>query len=277
MDAGFQLFESWAFGFELPYMRRHPGNSDQFIEDFHDTINFYQYLRHIYPDNRTRLRVAVDGVETLSDDHPADGLSSVKLKLKKRLLQTGGTGCPCGVAVSVQANLPVNGDQRGLSSGTETYSILGHAGLPLGAESAIYLTTGFSVLGQNRFFIEWPMNRITAMGDISFDLGIGGGIGFLMSFSGYSPWMHSRFDFVSTTSDPDYTKHERISSAYNSLFRWRGYQNYGFRYRWGLSGSQISLFIFEDFGFGDYDARSELTYNNNSPDVLIGSQLSLRF
>lgn len=276
LNAGAQLGEALAFTVELPYMRRHPGNTDRFIEDWHTTFGFFNYLRGEGPRNAARVRVAVDGQETFLDTSAADGLSSVKLKLKHRLFRTDGV-CPCGFSVSLQANLPVNGARRGLSSGTEGTSLLAHAGFPVGAASGIYFTTGVSVLGNNPVFAEWPVNRVTAMGDLSMDLEVGGGWGFLASLTAYSPWMKSRFDFLPESSDPVGAKRQRISSGYNSLFRWRGYQNYGVRYRWGESGSQFSLFLFEDFGFGDYDGRKDITYNNNSPDVLIGTQLSLRF
>ncbi|MCM2280750.1 MAG: DUF3187 family protein [Bdellovibrionaceae bacterium] len=276
LDAGIQVLEDLAFSVELPYLRRHSGSSDQFIEDWHQTFGFYNYLRSGTPDNRARVRVAVDGQETFEDNSPADGLSSVKLKLKYRVLGSD-SSCPCGLAFSVQANLPVNGSRRALSSGSESYSWLAHAGIPVGSESGLYFTSGFSLLGDNPVFGDWPLHKAVAMADFSMDLGVGGGWGFLASFTGYSPWMKSRFDFLPDVTDRHPVRDQRIASGYNSLFRWRGYQNYGFRYRWGPVGSQFSLFIFEDFGFGDYDGRKDITYNNNSPDVLIGTQLSLRF
>jgi len=276
LDLGFALGESWAFSVELPYMRRHPGNTDEFIEDWHQVFGFYNYLRGEFPRNRVRMRVAVDGQETLVESESADGLSSVKLKLKYRLFKWG-QSVPGGLAVSSQVNLPVNSDRRALSAGSQTVSFLAHIGIPVGRESGIYLTTGWSSLGENRFFKDWAMNRVVAMGDLTLDIGISNGWGVFASFLGYSPWMKSRYEFLSESESAGRRKQERISSGYNSLFRWRGYQNYGLRYRWGKAANQFSVFIFEDFGFGDYDSRREVTYNNNAPDVLIGTQFSLRF
>lgn len=277
LDAGFEIAPDLAFAVELPYARRHPGNSDEFIEDWHAIFAFYNYQRSAFPDNRTRVAVTAGGVSNYDDNAPADGLSSVKLKLKKRLLGADISTCPCGLAVSLQANLPLHGDRRALSSGTQTWSALLHAGLPIGSESGLYLTTGFSMFRENRFFSGWPMHKTSMMGDASLDIGIMDGFGVFGSMSAYSPWMRDRLDFVSPAVDPKTVKADRLSSGFNSLLRWRGYQTYGVRYRWGESGDQFAVYTLEDWGLGDYDDRKDVVYTNNSPDVLIGTQLSLRF
>lgn len=275
LDMGLQVLENTAVAIELPYQRRHGGNADQFIEDFHKTFNFFSQLRSGTPDNRSRVRIVVDGREVFFDEGTADGLSSVKLKLKHRVLGTTAK-CPCGLALSVQANLPVNGARRMLSSSSPSYSFLAHAGFPIRAESGIYLTTGYTRMGSDPYFQEWPLSKDSLLADVSVDFALFGRWGFIGSFTGRSPLMKSKFDFHTWTADPQTFKHERMASGYNSLFRWRGYQTYGARYRWD-DGDQLSVFAFEDFGLGDYDGRNEPAYNNNSPDILIGTQLSLGF
>ncbi len=273
-NLGFALGPRLAVSVEAPYANHNGGFMDDFIDQFHLFIQSDRFERNDYPKYGNHFLVQTNGVDNLASEH-AEGVGNVKAKLKLWLLKlkspTPGV-CECGFAISGQAKFPTQTWKHGLSSGSNDYTGMLHAGVPLGSNSGTWFTAGLTHVGEHKLFEGWPMRRWLQMYELSFDLGAGPQFGFILQARYESPLMmseHLSFNYSST--DPKDQAIERINSGWNSMVYWRGSESVGIRWRWG-QGNQVNLLFVEDWGGGKYDSSGGLTYINNAPDVELLTQ-----
>ncbi len=278
VDMGFALGSSVALSFEFPYANRNGGFLDDFIDQFHQTINSDRFLRHVNDEFNNEFEVKKNGEDMLATEH-GQGMGNTKVKLKWWPLQwlspTPGV-CDCGFALSAQVKFPTQARKFGLSSGNNDYTGMAHLGAPLGQYSAVWATAAVTHLGPNETFADWPRREWLQMYELSLDLG-GPSFGLLLQARTESPlFMQEHMEFDYTQSEEKARQGERIASGWNSLTAWRGSQLIGLRYRWG-QGSRVNFLIVEDWGTGNRDGRKDFLYVNNAPDVAFVSQFHFVF
>lgn len=274
LEMGYGLSSSLALSLELPYAYRNGGILDDFIDQFHQTIQSDRFFRHLNEDFNNSFVVQKDGIDQLATSK-GQGVGGTKVKMKwwpvKWLSPTRGA-CDCGIALSGQVKLPLQDRQFGLSSGTNDYSGLLHVGVPLGKYSAAWTTAAVTKLGKNDTFKDWPRREWAQMYELSLDIGFSPSFGVLLQARTESPFlMKEHLEYQYTYDDEQLRTAERVASAWNALTAWRGSQSIGLRYRWG-QGSQVNLLFVEDWGTGDRDSRGDFLYVNNAPDVAFINQ-----
>ena len=278
-DLGFSLGERWAFGVEALYANRNGGFMDATIDQFHILVGADRFLRNRFGEFGNTFSVKDGGVERLATTH-AEGLGSVKAKLKYWLAKWEGPNpgaCACGIATSVQAKVPTQRRELGLTTSHVDLSALVHLGVPIGQDSGVWLTAAYTRLGANDVFAAWPLIRDQRMLELHGDLGLYKHLGLVLTLRTESPLVdphHLRFDPYSVGATS--IKFERISTGWNALTQWRGSEGFGLRWRWGR-GQQFNVIMTEDFGLGDQDGTGNAFYSLNAPDVAFTSQLHLSF
>lgn len=268
-----------ALGIEVPYANRNGGIMDDFIDQFHQTINTSRFLRHLNEEFGNSFIIQKNDVDQLATKK-AQGVGNVKAQVKFWLLQwrspTPGV-CDCGLAVSAQGKFPTQRRELGLTSGSEDYSGLIHLGVPLWKYVGVWASAGFTKLGPNKTFDGWPRRDWQQMYELSIDLGFSANLGIIAQGRLESPlFMKEYLSFNHQYSEADNQSIERVASGWNSLVRWRGTETIGLRYRWGR-GSSISFLLLEDWCLGDADGRGDWNYVTNAPDVALVSQLHFLF
>ncbi len=266
---------SWlAVGVEVPYANRNGGFLDDFIDQFHQTVQTSRFLRHLNEEFGNSFIIEKNGIRQLATEK-AEGVGSVRAKMKAWIIKWNGSApgaCDCGVAISALAKFPTLKRERGLSSGSNDYSGLLHVGVPLWKYAGAWATAGVTKLGPNETFEGWPRRDWQQMYELTLDLGFDANWGLLLQGRMESPlFMKEHLDYDNVYSDADSQSIDRIASGWNSLVRWRGSQTIGVRYRWG-KGSSINLLLLEDWALGDADGRGEWNYVSNAPDVGFISQ-----
>ncbi|MGE0525678.1 MAG: DUF3187 family protein [Bdellovibrionales bacterium] len=280
LEVGQALTPDVAFAVEVAYANRNGGFLDDFIDQFHTTINTERFLRHLNDDYGNTFRVQTNGEDRLATMSGQQGVGSVKAKLKWWLWKwqspTAGV-CDCGFAVSTQTKFPTRPRKSGLSSGTNDYSVLVHAGAPLWKYAGVWVTGAWTRLGANETFAGWPREEWQQMYELSLDLGLGPHLGILLQARTESPlFRRADLEFEHTEMGAAERASERVASGWNSLVEWRGSQAVALRWRWGR-GSMINFMFIEDWGLGDMENRGDWLYVNNAPDVAFVSQWHLVF
>ena len=279
LELGAPISENLAFSLEIPYADRNGGFLDDFIDQFHVMIRTNRFYRDTNPKYGDSFIVQTNGANRMRTDR-GQGVGNTKLKLKywflKYMSSTPGA-CDCGMAVSLQAKVPVQRAEFGLSSGTMDYSALLHVGAPLFKSGAIWATTGVTKLGTNKVFGDWPARHWAQMYELSLDIGIAEGWGLILQGRYESPLFNKEYlGEQYASSSPAEQQIERGSSGWNGLTAWRGSESIGFRYRWG-AGSQANFLFVEDWALGTGDGKGQWTYVNNAPDVMFISQFHFVF
>jgi hypothetical protein len=278
-DMGFALTPNLAISLEVPYENHNGGFMDDAVDRFHQWIESDRFMRDVSPKFGNHFQVQTNGVDNLTTEH-AEGIGNFKAKLKYWFLHVNSPTpgeCDCGLAVSGQVKFPVQDRAHGLSSGTNDYSELIHAGLPLGSESAMWATAAFTQLGSNDTFAGWPQNKFLQMYELSFDFGSGPNLGFMIQARYESPLFNpSVLSFNYTSSTPSGQLEERVSSGWNALTDWRGSESIGVRWRWG-NGNQFNFLFVEDWAIGAQDQTTDGLYINDAPDFEIVTQWHLVF
>jgi hypothetical protein len=279
VDFGFALSPRWALSFEVPYANRNGGFMDATIDQFHLLIGSTRFLRNRFGEFGNHF-ILEDGGEDRVSVPRAEGVGSVRVKLKRWLWEWRGGGpgaCECGFAVSTQVKIPLGPANQGLSSGHVDGSVLAHLGAPIGRASGVWLTAGYSRLGDNQTWAGWPRRRDQRLLELSADFAVYNTFGLVLQVRTESPLMNVnalRFEALST--DSVMVKYERLSTAWNALTYWRSTEAFGVRWRWGR-GQQINLLATEDFGTGNRDELGNAFYSNNAPDFALVSQFHLVF
>ena len=276
LEMGAPLSQTLALTFELPYANRNGGFLDDFIDQFHVLIDSDRFLRHLNEEFSNSYVIRKDGVDQLSSER-AQGLGSVKAKLKYWPLQWVTDGCDCGFALSGQAKFPTQSRKFGLSSGTNDYSGLAHLGSPINKFSAIWATAGFTKLGANENFAGWPRRDWQQFYELSLDIATGPHFGFILQARTESPYLSKEhLEYQYTYPGARERVIERVASGWNALTAWRGSQSIGLRYKWD-KGNRVNLLFVEDWGTGDKDGRNEPLYVNNAPDIALINQWHFTF
>lgn len=277
-DLGFAVSDRIAFGLVAPFASRGGGVMDDFIDQFHQFIGSERFMRPYNESFSNRFEVETGGNSQLRPSLTAVG--NLKFKMKYWMWQVKGSAngsCDCGLAVSGQVKFPVAKPNSGWSSGHHDYSLLVHLGFPMFRNSGVWATAGFTALGRNDVFENWPQRRWAQMYELSIDLGFTERWGLLLQARAESPIMNkNELSYNYTTSDPDAQIAYRVASGWNSLVHWRGSQSAGLRFR-SSGGHQVNLLIIEDWGLGSQDSRKDSLYVNNAPDVAFALQLHTRF
>ncbi len=277
-EMGFALGKRLAVSVEAPFASRGGGVLDDFIDQFHILIGSERFQRNHNGDFGNRYEVKTSGTGQMQPTLTAVG--NVKLKMKYWMWQWRGSqngSCECGFALSAQVKAPLAKSTSGWSSGHYDYSLLAHLGAPLFTNSGVWATAGFTGLGKNDVFKDWPQRRWAQMYELTFDFGFGQKWGFIMQARAESPIMNKgELSYNYTTTDPRGQVAFRIASGWNSLVYWRGSQSLGPRWR-SRNGHQINLLLVEDWGVGDHDNRQDNLYVNNAPDVAFVLQLHTQF
>lgn len=277
-DLGVAVSSRWALGVEIPFASRGGGFLDDFIDQFHLLIDSDRFLRPYNNEFDNLYSVQTNNEDQIRQTDTAVG--NLKLKTKYWLWQWRGSAngsCDCGFAVSGQVKFPTAKANSGWSSGHHDYSLLVHLGAPLGTQSGIWATAGFTALGENETFRDWPRRRWAQMYELSMDFAFANSWGVLLQARTESPIMHKQdLSYNHYTSDPDAQKAYRVASGWNSLVHWRGSQSAGLRWR-SQSGHQANLLIIEDWALGRQDSRSDKLYVTNAPDVAFALQFHFSF
>lgn len=273
-------FGEWlAVSLEVPYAYRSGGIMDHVIDAFHVLIGNRRFHRNHYPKYQDIFSVETDGVDYYSEDNLADGISNLRLKLKFWLLHWQGTqkeSCPCGVSVSSQTKFPVQDEKLGGTTGDVDQSYLLHVGIPLFSASGLWLTAGYTKLGDNPAMNDWPRKKEILMYEGNFDFSLTQNWGLVMSARAESPFLDIRhLDFYDTSSDPKIMRSNRSASGWNSLVYWRGTESIGVRYR-AQGGNLWQLLIAEDWGIGPYDAIDDF-YSNGAADINFIMQTQIKW
>ena len=277
-DIGFAMGNRLAFGLMAPFASRGGGVLDDFIDQFHMLIGSERFHRNYNGDFDNRYEVDTGGTAQMRPTLTAVG--NLKLKMKYWMWQWRGStngSCDCGFALSAQVKIPIAKPASGWSSGHYDYSLLAHLGAPLFKHSGVWATAGFTGLGRNDVFRDWPQRRWAQMYELSIDLGVNNSWGLLLQARVESPIMNkNELSCVYPTYDPEGQISYRVASGWNSLVYWRGSQSIGPRWR-SSTGHQISALIIEDWGLGRQDSRKDNLYVNNAPDVAFVLQLHTQF
>lgn len=277
-DIGFALGDRWSFGIEAPFAARGGGVMDDFIDQFHIFIGAERFLRNQNQDFGKSYVVETNSQSEVQNTWSAVG--NLKFKTKYWLWQWRGSkngSCDCGLAVSGQVKVPLAEPRSGYTSGSNDYSMLVHLGAPIGKQSGIWATAGFTALGENEVFKKWPRRKWAQMYELSMDFAFTDSWGLILQGRVESPIMHkSDLSFNYSTVDPDDQTIYRVASGWNSLVLWRGSESAGFRWR-SRGGTQVNFLIVEDWWIGKQDSKKDGRYVNNAPDVAFVSQLHFGF
>jgi hypothetical protein len=265
---GFAIGERWAFDVVIPFADRNRGFLDQFIDNFHTWIGSDRFAREQNEKFDSKFIAKTGGTNEMEPTNTAVG--NVKFKLKYWMWQWTGPyeqSCDCGFAISAQLKVPTIKARTGWSSGSMDSSVLLLLGAPIGDFSGIWVSAGYTHLGENEVFKDWPINRISQMYELTMDLALSDHWGVILQGRMESPFLRQKdLTFNYTTSRPDLRAEERVASGWNSLVHWRGTESLGLRWR-SLHGQQWTLSILEDWGIGNQDDRGDTLYVNNAPDV----------
>jgi len=279
IEVGGAVSNRWSVSTEIPYTSRGGGFLDDFIDQFHQFIGTDRFLRHVNPAFDRTFRAETNGQDSLSRQSPS-GVGNLKLKTKYWLWQWKGSAngsCSCGMSLGAQVKFPIGAGYSSLTSGYNDYTLTAHMGAPLFKASAIWATAGFSALGKNRSFSEWPMRRWAQMYELSIDFALTNSWGLLLQARTESPTMNKGdLEINYPYSDPSSQRAYRVASGWNSLVYWRSSESAGFRWR-STKGHQVNLLVIEDWGLGDQDYKSDQRYVNNAPDVGFVLQSYIKF
>lgn len=279
IDTGFQLNPDLAFGVELPYAERYGGELDHLIDETHQVIGTQRFLRFNFPEGRAIFRTGADGEPTV-DEAGGRGLSNMTYKLKYWPIKwTTKSGCPCGIGFSSLLKVPMKSPNKGWSSDSIDSSYFLHAGVPIGETGGLWASAGFSYLGENKFFKDWPRETYIQIYEAAMDIPLGGDVGLFLQYRLESPFFDKdklAFNYPIRETSEQNRVLRRMSSGWNSLTQWRGYEAIGFRFLLGKDFRGTFLFS-EDYNKGDADNNNDFGYVHNAPDVNFAIQLSFGF
>lgn len=276
LEVGSALSERWAVAIEVPYVSRSGGILDEFIDKFHTYIGSDRFRRQFYDQDTQNINITTNGVSQLNGK-PERGSGNTKLKLKHWLIQWKNNFCPCGLSTSLQSKIPLENHQRGLTSGTADHSATIHLGFPLGQESALWLSSAVTRIGENALFAGWPRREWAQMYEISSALAFNKHWRLIFQARMESPFFNKQhLEIIDASATREERILNRLSSGWNGLVHWRGSQSFGLNYK-SSSGSQINMLIIEDWALGNYDEVGDDLYGNNAPDVSFVLQSYLAF
>jgi hypothetical protein len=279
LEVGGEFSKSWAHSLVIPYAYRGGDGLDSFIDDFHTAFGFDRFNRNQYPEDQSHLSVNVNGEEIINDNS-ASGISNIKYKIKYWPWQLKGQQgqCACGFALSGQAKIPMDGRQRGLSTGYGDYSLLWHLGIPIFSNSAIWLTSAVTRTEQNPYLEDFPRKKWHQMYELSTEWGLSNSWSFTFQVRMESPFLEKdQLEIVTLLTDQKSRIYERVSSGWNSLVHWRGSESFGFKYTSRSKNQQLLIQIIEDWALGNFDETGDDFYVNNAPDVGFSIQYNLNF
>ena len=269
MEGGYSPMKDLMVAFEMPVAYRGGGIFDNFIDEFHQKIQSDRFLRHTVAARRTEFSMRTDGEDRLNTTYFSGLLSTMKSKMKYRLIPWEDE---YGLSVSTQLKTSV-GPRTGFVSGGFDMSFLIHAGALLWQHSGIWFTAGYTKISPNNIFYDWSNRDWLQMYELTLDLALTDHWGLLGFLRMESPLMNvGDFEFQHTETSSKKQIEERVASGWNSLMYWRGTQGMGARYRW-TEGDQMNFLFIEDWGVGGYDRRSSNLYVNNAPDIAFVLQL----
>lgn len=279
LEVGAALTDRVALGIEVPYSHRGGGFLDQTIDSFHVMIGSDRFSRPDYPKNETSFAIGTNGTNYF-EEYSYSGTGQIKAKIKFwwwKWLSAAEEICPCGLSTSVQVKSPVDRAKQAFTTGDHDYSALVHFGVPLFSQSALWVTSAVTKLGDNPALAEWPRRKWHQMYELSLDLAIDQKWGFIFQVRAESPILNGENLAIVAEAETDEEQLiERISSGWNSLVHWRGSEAFGFRYRPGAE-SQANFLVVEDWGVGPFDERGDRLYVNNAPDVVFLLQYAQSF
>jgi hypothetical protein len=272
LAVGKSLTDWLAFEVEAPFVDRDGGAMDGLIDNFHVNIGVDRFRRNINPPNKRVFRVETAGQSTI-DSLQTSGVGHLRFKLKFWPLRWPGSeksASPYGLGASVQYKQPVDNASGGLTSGSPDTSALLHLGLPLWGDGSLILTSGYTWLGPNPVFKDWPRHEVIQTHDILADLALGGGWGFVFGVRMESPFMSDTdLKFVHPNVESTDGRYDRMISAYNALVQWRTFETLAIRKRFG-DGQEWQVYAIEDLGAGDKDAMGDASFVHNAPDFQAG-------
>lgn len=269
LELGHAISESFALGLELPYVYRSGGAMDHMIDSFHLLIGNRRFNRQYYPKNQNIFSVKTNNEEFYNEEMSDIGIANIHFKMKWWFLKWAGsneTVCPCGIALASQTKLPTLDSRSGGTTGEIDQSLLLHIGLPIFDESAIWLTGGYTFLGDNPAMKNWPRYDHSILYEMNADFSLIDGWGLILNARAESPFLdRSKLLYYDVSSDPEIIARNRSASGWNGLVYWRGSSSLGLRYRAG-GGNQFQVLMVEDWGIGPYDTADNI-YANGAPDI----------
>lgn len=269
LEAGHSPTENLMISFETPIAYRGGGVFDNFIDEFHKTIQSDRFMRQTVPTKQTNFSIYTNGEDRLNTSYFSGVLTTMKSKVKYWIIPWGKE---YGLSVSTQLKTGI-GPKNGFKSGGFDMSFLIHAGAPIHSQSGIWFTAAYTKISPNNIFYDWSAREWLQMYELTADFAVSDHWGFIGFLRMESPLFNvGEFAFQYTESNPKKQVEERVASGWNSLMYWRGSQGMGGRYRW-QSGDQLNFMMIEDWGYGGYDKRASFFYVNNAPDVAFVFQL----
>lgn len=269
IEAGHSPIENLMISFEVPIAYRGGGVFDNFIDEFHKTIQSDRFLRNTVGSSKTNFSIYSDDEERLKTSYFSGVLSTMKSKMKYWLVHWGKE---YGLSVSTQLKTGI-GPKNGFKSGGFDMSFLVHAGAPLWQQSGIWFTAAYTKISPNNIFYDWSSREWLQMYELTADFALTDHWGLTGFMRMESPLFNvGEFAFQYTEDSAKKRTQERTASGWNSLMYWRGSQAMGGRYRWD-GGDQLNFLVIEDWGIGGYDQRASFFYVNNAPDVAFVLQL----
>ena len=269
LEIGKSIGNNFSIAAEIPYAYRDGGAMDDAIDSFHVLIGNRRFNRQYYPKNQNIFFVITDGTDYFEDTSYKGGVANVSLKLKYWILKWMGKqkdSCPCGLAVSTQTKFPLQNEKMGGTSGHVDQSLLLHLGAPIFSASSMWLTAGYTWLGDNPAIKEWPRKNHIVMYELNFDFSVAQKWGLIMSARAESPFLNEDdLEYYDASSDPYVRARNRSASGWNSLVYWRGTQAIGLRYKTN-AGNTWQFLIAEDWGIGPFDSKDNF-YSSGAPDV----------